>query len=219
MRSALAASEASSCSVVSASALNIVSETAPLISSLPSTTMIPSLSVTVSAILCQIGLKFRAAPEREPLMSTAVSSVEGGKILRKTLRSDAQGGTRFGRAAHLRSRGHMDSLRRLLEALGCAGREARSGGRIAQNETAIMAGNNRIMIFGPKSDGTYVVEFIRSWRRRPLMRFPCKLSVLRIGERSAELLCGRQVRPMHATKLLQLRNGARRRGNPVVAPL
>jgi hypothetical protein len=26
-------------------------------------------------------------------------------------------------------------------------------------ETAIMAGNNRIMIFGPKSDGTYVVEF------------------------------------------------------------
>ena len=36
---------------------------------------------------------------------------------------------------------------------------ARSGGRIAQNETAIMAGNNRIMIFGPKSDGTYVVEF------------------------------------------------------------
>src|SRR5262249_45835786 len=92
-------------------------------------------------------------------MSTAVSSVEGGKILRKTLRSDAQGGTRFGRAAHLRSRGHMDSLRRLLEALGCAGREARSGGRVAQNETAIMAGNNRIMIFGPKSDGTYVVEF------------------------------------------------------------
>jgi hypothetical protein len=30
---------------------------------------------------------------------------------------------------------------------------------LAQNETAIMAGNNRIMIFGPKSDGTYVVEF------------------------------------------------------------
>ena len=28
-----------------------------------------------------------------------------------------------------------------------------------QNGTAIMAGNNRIMIFGPKSDGTYVVEF------------------------------------------------------------
>jgi hypothetical protein len=28
-----------------------------------------------------------------------------------------------------------------------------------KNETAIMAGNNRIMIFGPKSDGTYVVEF------------------------------------------------------------
>src|SRR5262249_42610564 len=59
--------------VVSASTLNIVSETAPLISSLPSTTMIPSLSVTVSAIVCQIGLNFRAAPEREPLMSTAVS--------------------------------------------------------------------------------------------------------------------------------------------------
>jgi hypothetical protein len=30
--------------------------------------------VTVSAILCEIGLNFRAAPEREPLMSTAVSS-------------------------------------------------------------------------------------------------------------------------------------------------
>src|SRR5215470_8472962 len=74
MRSALAASEASSCSVISASALNIVSETAPLLSSLPSTTMIFSFSVTVSAILCQIGLNFRAAPEREPLMSTAVSS-------------------------------------------------------------------------------------------------------------------------------------------------
>src|SRR5215831_8728421 len=74
MRSALAASEASSCSVVSASALNIVSETAPLLSNLPSTTMMLSLSVTVSAILCQIGLNFRAAPEREPPMSTAVSS-------------------------------------------------------------------------------------------------------------------------------------------------
>src|SRR5262245_41379510 len=92
-------------------------------------------------------------------MSTEVSSVAEGKILRNTMRSEEQGGTRFDRAAHLRSRGHMDSLRRLLEALGCAGREARSGGRIAQNETAIMAGNNRIMIFGPKSDGTYVVEF------------------------------------------------------------
>ena len=28
-----------------------------------------------------------------------------------------------------------------------------------QNGTAIMAGNNRIMIFGPKSDGTYIIEF------------------------------------------------------------
>ena len=45
------------------------------------------------------------------------------------------------------------------EESGRGGREARSGGRIAQNETAIMTGNNRIMIFGPKSDGTYVIEF------------------------------------------------------------
>src|SRR5215472_7351698 len=33
------------------------------------------------------------------------------------------------------------------EELGCTGGEARGGGRVAQNETAIMAGNNRIMIF------------------------------------------------------------------------
>src|SRR5215510_16447959 len=39
------------------------------------------------------------------------------------------------------------------EELRCSGGEARSRGGLGQNETAIMAGNNRIMIFGPKSDG------------------------------------------------------------------
>jgi hypothetical protein len=37
-------------------------------------------------------------------------------------------------------------------------REARSRGRVGQKEMT-MTGNARIMIFGPKSDGTYVVEF------------------------------------------------------------
>jgi hypothetical protein len=40
----------------------------------------------------------------------------------------------------------------------CAGCEARRGGRMGQKETAV-SGKNRIMIFGPKTDGTYVVEF------------------------------------------------------------
>ena len=36
--------------------------------------------------------------------------------------------------------------------------EARRGGRMGQKETG-MTSKNRIMIFGPKTDGTYVVEF------------------------------------------------------------
>jgi hypothetical protein len=44
--------------------------------------------------------------------------------------------------------------------VGCTGREARSGGRMGQKETAATAtGKNRIMIFGPKTDGTYIIEF------------------------------------------------------------
>src|SRR5262249_8824874 len=38
---------------------------------------------------------------------------------------------------------------------GGSGGEARGGGRVAQNETAIMAGNNRIMIFGPLAAAGY----------------------------------------------------------------
>jgi hypothetical protein len=46
------------------------------------------------------------------------------------------------------------------EELERTGREARSGGRMGQNETDTTAtGKNRIMIFGPKADGTYVIEF------------------------------------------------------------
>jgi len=44
------------------------------------------------------------------------------------------------------------------EELGCAGREARSRRRMGQKEMA-MTGKNRIMIYGPKNDGTYIVEF------------------------------------------------------------
>src|SRR5215831_9625319 len=41
--------------------------------------------------------------------------------------------------------------------LGCTGCEARSRGRMGQKEMAIIPdGKNRIMIFGPKNDGTYV---------------------------------------------------------------
>jgi hypothetical protein len=44
--------------------------------------------------------------------------------------------------------------------VGCTGREARSGGRMGQKEAAVTAtGKNRIMIFGPKTDGTYIIEF------------------------------------------------------------
>jgi hypothetical protein len=40
-----------------------------------------------------------------------------------------------------------------------AGRQARSGGRLGQRAMAIAAsGKNRIMIYGPKLDGTYIVE-------------------------------------------------------------
>jgi len=43
---------------------------------------------------------------------------------------------------------------------GSAGREARTRRRMGQKEMAMTeAGKNRIMIFGPKDDGTYVVEF------------------------------------------------------------
>jgi hypothetical protein len=38
------------------------------------------------------------------------------------------------------------------------GIEAGSGGGLGQKEMA-MTGKNRIMIYGPKDDGTYVVEF------------------------------------------------------------
>jgi hypothetical protein len=43
------------------------------------------------------------------------------------------------------------------EKRGCTGREARRGGR-RQKETAV-TNKNRIMIYGPKTDGTYLVEF------------------------------------------------------------
>jgi hypothetical protein len=43
---------------------------------------------------------------------------------------------------------------------GC---EARSRGRLGQGEVAMSvappSGQNRIMIYGPKNDGTYIVEF------------------------------------------------------------
>jgi hypothetical protein len=39
-----------------------------------------------------------------------------------------------------------------------AGSEARRGGRMGQKET-LVTNKNRIMIYGPKRDGTYVVEF------------------------------------------------------------
>src|SRR5262245_11270929 len=49
------------------------------------------------------------------------------------------------------------------EELGCTGREARSGGGLGKGAPAMSAaperGRNRIMIYGPKSDGTYIVEF------------------------------------------------------------
>jgi hypothetical protein len=41
---------------------------------------------------------------------------------------------------------------------GCTGREAGRRGRMGQKEMA-MTGKNRIMIYGPKNDGTYIVEF------------------------------------------------------------
>jgi ATP dependent DNA ligase domain len=40
----------------------------------------------------------------------------------------------------------------------CAGSEVRRGGRMGQQETAV-TNKNRIMIYGPKNDGTYVIEF------------------------------------------------------------
>jgi hypothetical protein len=43
---------------------------------------------------------------------------------------------------------------------GSTSREAGSGGRLGQKTMAsTMEGKNRIMIFGPKDDGTYIVEF------------------------------------------------------------
>jgi hypothetical protein len=42
--------------------------------------------------------------------------------------------------------------------VGCTGREAQTRRRLGQKDMA-MTGKNRIMIYGPKDDGTYVVEF------------------------------------------------------------
>jgi hypothetical protein len=44
------------------------------------------------------------------------------------------------------------------EERGCTGGEARKGRGMEQKETAV-SGKNRIMIYGPKNDGTYVIEF------------------------------------------------------------
>jgi hypothetical protein len=42
----------------------------------------------------------------------------------------------------------------------CTSGEAGRGGGMGQKEMAVtVTGKNRIMIFGPKPDGTYVVEF------------------------------------------------------------
>ena len=49
------------------------------------------------------------------------------------------------------------------EELSCPGGEARSGGGLVKGALAVSvapeSGRNRIMIYGPKPDGTYVVEF------------------------------------------------------------
>jgi len=46
------------------------------------------------------------------------------------------------------------------EKSGSASSEARGRRRLGQETMAMTTeGNNRIMIFGPKEDGTYVVEF------------------------------------------------------------
>src|SRR5262249_39110038 len=60
------------------------------------------------------------------------------------------------------------------EQLRCAGREAR--GRMGKQETAVIA-KNRIMIYGPKSDGTYIAEFKTAdgealWRSACLLEKP-----------------------------------------------
>ena len=53
----------------------------------------------------------------------------------------------------------LGALARLAQnELGCTRRETGGRGRMGQKEMA-MTSKNRIMIYGPKNDGTYVVEF------------------------------------------------------------
>src|SRR5215831_7574481 len=42
--------------------------------------------------------------------------------------------------------------------VGCTSSDTRSRGRMGKQEMA-MTGKNRIMVYGPKNDGTYIVEF------------------------------------------------------------
>jgi hypothetical protein len=84
------------------------------------------------------------------------------------------------------------------EKLGCSGREARSGGRMRQQETMV-TGKNRIMIYGPKTDGRYVVKFRTAasrWRSR------CR------AERPA---CSSTSRERRAAPMAQMTNWSARR--------
>jgi bifunctional non-homologous end joining protein LigD len=80
----------------------------------------------------------------------------------------------------------------------CSGREARSGGRMRQQETMV-TGKNRIMIYGPKTDGRYVVKFRTAasrWRSR------CRV------ERPA---CSSTSRERRAAPMAQMTNWSARR--------
>jgi hypothetical protein len=57
---------------------------------------------------------------------------------------------------------------------GGIGRETRGRRRLGQKQMATTAvGKNRIMIFGPKTDGTYVVEFRTAEGEAPFLQSAC----------------------------------------------
>jgi len=72
-----------------------------------------------------------------------------------------------------------------------AGGVARRGGRLGQKETAV-SGKNRIMIYGPKNDGTYVVEF------RAAAGEALAISIPRTEASSGPILPGKYARGLSA---------------------
>jgi ATP dependent DNA ligase-like protein len=103
-------------------------------------------------------LEVRKATLRWPKLALACASTS---IWKATARPSSPTRARWGSKASCRSASIPSTVPPLaglaqVQEPGCSGGEARGRGGLGQ---AVMMGKNRIMIYGPKDDGTYVVEF------------------------------------------------------------